>query len=126
MPLDIQAAELRRIERDLHDGAQARLVSLGLQLGAVDRKMTQDPEEARRLLRQARTSSVQALRELRDLVHGIHPPVPRRTGPARRPARPSAWPARCTSPWSWTCRHGCPTRSSPPSTSPCPSCSPTP
>ncbi|MEU0256087.1 sensor histidine kinase [Streptomyces sp. NPDC006184] len=73
--LDIQAAELRRIERDLHDGAQARLVSLGLQLGAVDRKMNQEPEEARQLLRQARTSSVQALRELRDLVHGIHPPV---------------------------------------------------
>ncbi|GAB1333591.1 sensor domain-containing protein [Streptomyces sp. E-15] len=73
--LDIQAAELRRIERDLHDGAQARLVGLGLQLGAVDRKMGQDPEEARRMLRAARTSSVQALRELRDLVHGIHPPV---------------------------------------------------
>ncbi|MER5549305.1 sensor domain-containing protein [Streptomyces sp. NPDC002589] len=73
--LDIQAAELRRIERDLHDGAQARLVSLGLQLGAVDRKMAQHPEEARKLLRQARTSSVQALSELRDLVRGIHPPV---------------------------------------------------
>lgn len=73
--LDIQAAELRRIERDLHDGAQARLVSLGLQLGAVDRKLAQDPEEARLLLRQARDSSVQALRELRDLVRGIHPPV---------------------------------------------------
>ncbi|MFJ5262512.1 sensor histidine kinase [Streptomyces sp. NPDC088387] len=76
--LDIQAAELRRIERDLHDGAQARLVSLGLQLGAVDRKMAQNPEdteEARQMLRQARASSVQALRELRDLVRGIHPPV---------------------------------------------------
>ncbi|CAM5625524.1 histidine kinase [Streptomyces spiroverticillatus] len=73
--LDVQAAELRRIERDLHDGAQARLVSLGLQLGSVERKMTQDPEAARLLLRQARSSSVQALRELRDLVHGIHPPV---------------------------------------------------
>ncbi|MEU3217653.1 sensor domain-containing protein [Streptomyces sp. NPDC006971] len=73
--LDIQAAELRRIERDLHDGAQARLVSLGLELGAVDRKLDQDTEEARRLLRQARASSVQALRELRDLVRGIHPPV---------------------------------------------------
>lgn len=73
--LDIQAAELRRIERDLHDGAQARLVSLGLQLGAVDRTLSQDPEKARRLLRQARTSSVQALGELRDLVRGIHPPV---------------------------------------------------
>lgn len=73
--LDIQAAELRRIERDLHDGAQARLVSLGLELGAVDRKLDQDTEEARRLLRQARSSSVLALRELRDLVRGIHPPV---------------------------------------------------
>ncbi|MFE2046292.1 sensor histidine kinase [Streptomyces sp. NPDC059477] len=73
--LDIQAAELRRIERDLHDGAQARLVGLGLQLGAVDRTLTQDPEAARLLLREARASSVQALRELRDLVRGIHPPV---------------------------------------------------
>ncbi|MCK7622430.1 sensor histidine kinase [Streptomyces sp. RS10V-4] len=73
--LDIQAAELRRIERDLHDGAQARLVSLGLQLGAVERKLAKDPEEARRMLREARTSSVQALGELRDLVRGIHPPV---------------------------------------------------
>ncbi|MER6693169.1 sensor histidine kinase [Streptomyces minutiscleroticus] len=73
--LDTQAAELRRIERDLHDGAQARLVGLGLQLGAVERKLGPDDEEARQLLREARTSSVQALRELRDLVRGIHPPV---------------------------------------------------
>ncbi|AEW99786.1 histidine kinase (plasmid) [Streptantibioticus cattleyicolor NRRL 8057 = DSM 46488] len=73
--LDFQAAELRRIERDLHDGTQARLVSLGLQLGAVDRKLAQDPEEARRMLREARTSSVRALSELRDVVRGIHPPV---------------------------------------------------
>ncbi|MGF1338564.1 MULTISPECIES: sensor histidine kinase [unclassified Streptomyces] len=73
--LDIQAAELRRIERDLHDGAQARLVSLGLTLGAVDRQLDRDAEEARRLLHDARSSSVQALRELRGLVRGIHPPV---------------------------------------------------
>ncbi|MFE0176318.1 sensor histidine kinase [Streptomyces sp. NPDC059002] len=73
--LDTQAAELRRIERDLHDGAQARLVSLGLKLGAVDRKMGHDIEEARKLLREARSSSVCALTELRDLVRGIHPPV---------------------------------------------------
>lgn len=73
--LDTQAAELRRIERDLHDGAQARLVGLGMTLGAADRHLDKDTEEARRLLREARASSVLALRELRDLVRGIHPPV---------------------------------------------------
>lgn len=73
--LDTQAAELRRIERDLHDGAQARLVGLGMTLGAVDRHMEDNSDEARRLLRDARASSVLALRELRDLVRGIHPPV---------------------------------------------------
>jgi signal transduction histidine kinase len=73
--LDVQAAELRRIERDLHDGAQARLVGLGLTLGAVERTLDRDPDEARRLLQGARESSVAALRELRDLVRGIHPPV---------------------------------------------------
>lgn len=73
--LDTQAAELRRIERDLHDGAQARLVGLGMTLGAADRQLDKDTAEARRLLREARASSVLALRELRDLVRGIHPPV---------------------------------------------------
>ncbi|MFE4976615.1 sensor domain-containing protein [Kitasatospora sp. NPDC056651] len=73
--LDAAAAELRRIERDLHDGAQARLVGLGLTLGALERHLTGESEEARRLLRDARTSSVAALRELRDLVRGIHPPI---------------------------------------------------
>ncbi|MGZ3147203.1 sensor histidine kinase [Lentzea chajnantorensis] len=74
--LDTQAAELRRIERDLHDGVQARLVSLGLQLGVADRHVgNNDAEKARQVLREARASSVQALRELRDLVRGIHPPV---------------------------------------------------
>ncbi|WP_424217717.1 sensor domain-containing protein (plasmid) [Streptomyces sp. BI20] len=73
--LDVQAAELRRIERDLHDGAQALLVALGLKLGAAERQLDRDTEQARVLLREARASSVQALRELRDLVRGIHPPV---------------------------------------------------
>ncbi|MFF5099033.1 MULTISPECIES: sensor domain-containing protein [Actinosynnema] len=74
--LDTQAAELRRIERDLHDGVQARLVSLGLQLGVADRHVANnDGEQARQVLREVRASSVQALRELRDLVRGIHPPV---------------------------------------------------
>jgi signal transduction histidine kinase len=73
--LDTQAAELRRIERDLHDGAQARLVAMGMSLGAVEHLLDRDPEKARRLLSEARESSSKALTELRDLVRGIHPPV---------------------------------------------------
>ncbi|MFJ9691514.1 sensor domain-containing protein [Kitasatospora sp. NPDC101183] len=73
--VDAAAAELRRIERDLHDGAQARLVGLGLTLGALERHLGEESPQARRLLGEARTSSVTALRELRDLVRGIHPPV---------------------------------------------------
>ncbi|MGW0431219.1 sensor domain-containing protein [Micromonospora sp. NPDC003197] len=72
---DAQATELRRIERDLHDGAQARLVAVGLTLGAVEQLMDQDPAAARALLAEARESSAKALVELRDLVRGIHPPV---------------------------------------------------
>ncbi|MEU3570899.1 sensor histidine kinase [Kitasatospora sp. NPDC036755] len=73
--LDAQAAELRRIERDLHDGAQARLVALGLTLDDATRKLDSDPTAARELLRQVRATSERALRDLRELVHGIHPPV---------------------------------------------------
>jgi signal transduction histidine kinase len=73
--VDTSAAELRRIERDLHDGAQARLVAMGMDLGTVEMLLDKDPEQARRLLAQARQSSVDALTELRDLVRGIHPPV---------------------------------------------------
>ncbi|GIH19267.1 sensor histidine kinase [Rugosimonospora africana] len=72
---DAQAAELRRIERDLHDGAQARLVSVGLSLAAIEALMETDPARARALLAQARESSATALTELRSLVRGIHPPV---------------------------------------------------
>jgi signal transduction histidine kinase len=73
--LDTSAAELRRIERDLHDGAQARLVAMGMHLGAVEQLLERDPEQARQLLAQVRQSSADALDELRDLVRGIHPPV---------------------------------------------------
>ncbi|MFD7655211.1 sensor histidine kinase [Actinosynnema sp. NPDC059797] len=73
--VDAQAAELRRIERDLHDGAQARLVSLGMSLGLAEELMSRDPEAARALLAEARESSSLALAELRGLVRGIHPPV---------------------------------------------------
>jgi signal transduction histidine kinase len=73
--LDTQAAELRRIERDLHDGAQARLVAMGMSLGAIEHLLERDPEKAKILLSEARESSSRALTELRDLVRGIHPPV---------------------------------------------------
>ena len=73
--LDTGAAELRRIERDLHDGAQARLVAMGLTLDAAGRLIDTDPAAARALLIEARDASAKALRELRDLVRGIHPPV---------------------------------------------------
>jgi signal transduction histidine kinase len=73
--LDVQAAELRRIERDLHDGAQARLVAMGMSLGTIEHLLERDPAKARRLLAEARESSSRALTELRDLVRGIHPPV---------------------------------------------------
>lgn len=73
--VDAQASELRRIERDLHDGAQARLVSLGMSLGMAEELLRTDPEAAARLLAEARTDSGEALAELRQLVRGIHPPV---------------------------------------------------
>jgi signal transduction histidine kinase len=73
--LDTQAAELRRIERDLHDGAQARLVAMGMSLGTIEHLLERDPEKAKILLAEARESSTKALTELRDLVRGIHPPV---------------------------------------------------
>ena len=73
--LDNSAADLRRIERDLHDGAQARLVAMGMSLGTIESLIESDPEQARKLLAQARENSQAALTELRDLVRGIHPPV---------------------------------------------------
>ncbi|MFD8717027.1 sensor histidine kinase [Streptomyces sp. NPDC059629] len=73
--VDASAAELRRIERDLHDGAQARLVAMGMDLGTIEMLLDKDPEHAKKLLAQTRQASVEALGELRDLVRGIHPPV---------------------------------------------------
>ncbi|HEU5008292.1 MAG TPA: sensor domain-containing protein [Jatrophihabitantaceae bacterium] len=73
--VDTSAAELRRIERDLHDGAQARLVALGMSLGMAEEQIARNPDNARALLAEARETSSAALAELRDLVRGIHPPV---------------------------------------------------
>jgi signal transduction histidine kinase len=73
--VDVQESDLRRIERDLHDGAQARLVALGMSLGMAEQKLADDPETAGELLAEARVGAQEALRELRDLARGIHPPV---------------------------------------------------
>jgi signal transduction histidine kinase len=73
--IDAQAAELRRIERDLHDGAQARIVSVGMTIGLAERLVRRDPSAALKLLAEARASSTAALVDLRHLVRGIHPPV---------------------------------------------------
>nr|WP_244994285.1 sensor histidine kinase [Actinomadura coerulea] len=73
--VDASAAELRRIERDLHDGAQARLVALSMNIGLAEEMMKHDPDTAQKLLAEAREASGTALTELRDLVRGIHPPV---------------------------------------------------
>ncbi|WP_326947986.1 sensor histidine kinase [Amycolatopsis sp. NBC_01307] len=73
--LATQAAELRRIERDLHDGAQARLVAMRMKLAALSQFIDRDPDRAKELVLELRDSSSKALQELRDLVHGIHPPV---------------------------------------------------
>ncbi|RJL35336.1 sensor histidine kinase [Bailinhaonella thermotolerans] len=70
-----QAAEIRRIERDLHDGAQARLVALGLALATAERLMETDPAQAKALMREARGGAAASLAELRELVKGISPPV---------------------------------------------------
>ena len=73
--VDHSAAELRRLERDLHDGAQARLVALSLSLGMADEMFDRDPDGARRLVGDARDTTDSALAELRSVVRGIHPPV---------------------------------------------------
>ncbi|QNS06620.1 sensor histidine kinase [Streptomyces xanthii] len=73
--VDTSAAELRRIERDLHDGAQARLVAMGMDLGTIEALIEKDPAKAKEMVARARRSSADALTELRDLVRGIHPPV---------------------------------------------------
>ncbi|MFD6966909.1 sensor domain-containing protein [Streptomyces sp. NPDC059949] len=73
--LDVQAAELRRIERDLHDGAQARLVALGMTVDKATHLLDSDLPAARALLHEVRATSQRALQDLRELVHGVLPPV---------------------------------------------------
>jgi len=72
---EVAVAELRRIERDLHDGAQARLVAVGMSLRAAEQLMPNSPDAALALVAEARETSSRALADLRDLVRGIYPPV---------------------------------------------------
>ncbi|MFD9167221.1 sensor histidine kinase [Streptomyces sp. NPDC059558] len=73
--VDTAAADLRRIERDLHDGAQARLVALAMGLGLAKEKLLEDPEGAAAMVDEAHGEVNLALQELRDLARGIHPAV---------------------------------------------------
>ncbi|MGW2177236.1 sensor histidine kinase [Streptomyces sp. NPDC001732] len=93
--VDTAAADLRRIERDLHDGAQARLVALAMDLGLAKEKLTDDPEAAARMVDEAHGEVKIALQELRDLARGIHPAVLTDRG---LDAALSAVASRCTVP----------------------------
>ncbi|MEU5423666.1 sensor histidine kinase [Streptomyces sp. NPDC001407] len=95
--VDTAAADLRRIERDLHDGAQARLVALAMGLGLAKEKVLEDPEAAARMVDEAHGEVKLALQELRDLARGIHPAVLTDRG---LDAALSSVAARCTVPVS--------------------------
>jgi signal transduction histidine kinase len=73
--VDHSAAELRRLERDLHDGTQARLVAVSMSLGMAEEMFDDDPGAARRTVSEARAATTAAIADLRSVVRGIHPPV---------------------------------------------------
>lgn len=73
--VDTAEAERRRIERDLHDGAQQRLVALAVQLGAAQERLEHDPEGGKAMVAEAHNEAKAALAEIRDLVRGIHPVI---------------------------------------------------
>jgi signal transduction histidine kinase len=73
--VDSAEAERRRIERDLHDGAQQRLVALAMGLGTARERLDADPESGRQLVAEAHEEAKAALKEIRDLVRGIHPVI---------------------------------------------------
>lgn len=73
--VDLAAEDRRRIERDLHDGVQQRLVSLAMGLGRAKDKMDSDPEHAKELVIEAHEEAKRAITEVRDLARGIHPAV---------------------------------------------------
>ena len=119
--IELEATELRRIERDLHDGAQQRLVMLAIDLSRAEDKLDTDPAAARTLIAGARDQARQALGELRDVVRGAAPAILVDRGLVAALARS---PAAARSPRSSTASSppasGCPTASSAPPTTSCP------
>ncbi len=73
--LDAHDAELRRIERDLHDGTQARLVSIAMRLGVAEQLGADQPELTAKLIREARGGAEDAMQELRDVIRTMYPPI---------------------------------------------------
>jgi signal transduction histidine kinase len=93
--VDSHGAELRRIERDLHDGTQAQLVSLAMRIGVAKQVMADDPEKAAKLLDDARDGAEQAMHELRGVLRTMYPPILQDRGLA---GAISALAARCPLP----------------------------
>ncbi|MFJ6214302.1 sensor histidine kinase [Streptomyces sp. NPDC092296] len=108
--VDTAAADLRRIERDLHDGAQARLVALAMDLGLAKEKLTEDPETAAQMVDAAHGEVKLALQELRDLARGIHPAILTDRG---LDAALSSVATRCTAPGGVRVTVDLPTRPDP-------------
>src|SRR3712207_2393428 len=83
-PVEVGDAERRRLERNLHDGAQQRLVSVALDLRLVAAQLEREPQKARKILTGAQETLARGLDELRELARGIHPAVltDRGLGPA--------------------------------------------
>ncbi|MBB5999941.1 sensor histidine kinase [Streptomonospora salina] len=73
--LEAHGLELRRIERDLHDGTQNRLVAVRMQLGLVERLLAEDPDRSRELIAATKSAAEDALKELRNVVRSIYPPI---------------------------------------------------
>ncbi|MFC5182010.1 sensor histidine kinase [Actinomadura harenae] len=73
--LNAHGAELRRIERDLHDGTQARLVAIAMRLGTARESLDEDPQTVARLLREAHETTEEAMTELREVIRTIYPPI---------------------------------------------------
>ena len=109
-------AERRRIERDLHDGTQQRLVSIAMSLGLLETKLPDQAEAAQPLVRETREALALALAELRELTHGINPPLLASADSQRRSTSCAAAP-RSPPIWTWRSTGGSPTRSRPPPTS---------
>ena len=107
-----EATALRRLERDIHDGPQQRLVRLAMDLGRAQQQLATDPEAARATLDEAVGQTRETLDELRALSRGIAPPILADRGPAQRPGR-AGRPRRCPGRARWTCRLSTPARLDP-------------